>query len=129
MNLLIRNKKMNWLTKKKITSDSLVCKRWWINHPCLKNMSQERKSLYLYHFTVVSTKSFVAIMYVFYNKNNNFFQWTQLVIITSILEKYYGVSTLAVYWTSMIYMVITTGCPKKVPNRILRDVLGNHIFW
>ena len=33
-------------------------------------------------------------------------QWTQLVIITSILEKYYGVSTLAVYWTSMIYMVI-----------------------
>ena len=36
------------------------------------------------------------------------FQWTQLVIITSILEKYYGVSTLAVYWTSMIYMVIVT---------------------
>ena len=29
----------------------------------------------------------------------------QLVIISSILERYYSVSTLAVSWTSMIYMV------------------------
>ena len=29
----------------------------------------------------------------------------QLVIITNILEKYYGVPTLAVSWTSMIFMV------------------------
>ena len=36
---------------------------------------------------------------------SNAFQWTQLVIITNILEKYYGVDTLAVSWTSMIYMV------------------------
>ena len=28
------------------------------------------------------------------------------MIITSILEKYYSISTLAVYWTSMIYMVL-----------------------
>jgi len=43
-------------------------------------------------------------LFVTYSASNAF-QWTQLVIITSILEKYYGVSTLAVYWTSMIYMV------------------------
>ena len=36
---------------------------------------------------------------------SNAFQWTQLVIITNILEKYYNVKTLAVSWTSMIFMV------------------------
>ena len=44
-------------------------------------------------------------MFVLYSASNAF-QWTQLVIITSILEKYYGVTALAVYWTSMIYMVL-----------------------
>ena len=44
-------------------------------------------------------------MFVLYSASNAF-QWTQLVIITNILEKYYGVSALAVYWTSMIYMVL-----------------------
>ena len=44
-------------------------------------------------------------MFVLYSASNAF-QWTQLVIITSILEKYYSISTLAVYWTSMIYMVL-----------------------
>ena len=33
------------------------------------------------------------------------FVFPELVIITNILEKYYGVSTLAVSWTSMIFMV------------------------
>ena len=28
------------------------------------------------------------------------------VIITSILRKYYDISNMAVYWTSMIYMVL-----------------------
>ena len=47
----------------------------------------------------------MLIMFVLYSASNAF-QWTQLVIITSILEKYYNISTLAVYWTSMIYMVL-----------------------
>ena len=46
-------------------------------------------------------------------------QWTQLVIITSILEKYYSVSTIVVYWTSMIYMV--TYIPLIVPASWLLD--------
>lgn len=44
---------------------------------------------------------FLFVMY----STSNAFQWTQLVIITNILEKYYQVPTLAVSWTSMIYMV------------------------
>ena len=48
-------------------------------------------------------------------------QWTQLVIITSILEKYYGVSTLAVYWTSMIYMVII-----KMMMKMLKKMVTLH---
>ena len=46
----------------------------------------------------------VLALFVLYSTSNAF-QWTQLVIITNILEKYYGVGTLAVSWTSMIYMV------------------------
>jgi FLVCR family feline leukemia virus subgroup C receptor-related protein len=41
------------------------------------------------------------------------------VIITSILEKYYSVSTITVYWTSMIYMV--TYIPLIVPASWLLD--------
>ena len=56
-------------------------------------------------YTVYSLRWLMLTMFVLYSASNAF-QWTQLVIITSILEKYYGVSTLAVYWTSMIYMVL-----------------------
>lgn len=53
---------------------------------------------------------------------SNAFQWTQLVIITSILEKYYSVSTITVYWTSMIYMV--TYIPLIIPASWLLDKKG-----
>lgn len=33
------------------------------------------------------------------------FQWIQYAIITNIIADYYGVSELAVQWTSMIYML------------------------
>ena len=56
-------------------------------------------------YTVYSLRWAMLAMFVLYSASNAF-QWTQLVIITSILEKYYGVTTLAVYWTSMIYMVL-----------------------
>ncbi len=46
----------------------------------------------------------ILALFVLYSTANAF-QWTQLVIIGSILEKYYGVTTLAVSWTSMIYMI------------------------
>ena len=47
----------------------------------------------------------VLSLFVMYSASNAF-QWTQLVIITNILEKYYNVSTLSVSWTSMVYMVV-----------------------
>lgn len=56
-------------------------------------------------YIVYNRRWLVLAMFVLYSASNAF-QWTQLVIITSILEKYYSISTLAVYWTSMIYMVL-----------------------
>ena len=55
-------------------------------------------------YTVSSRRWLVLALFVLYSSSNSF-QWTQLVIITNILEKYYQVSTLAISWTSMIYMV------------------------
>ena len=46
----------------------------------------------------------ILFLFVMYSTSNAF-QWTQLVIITNILEKYYQVPIIAVSWTSMIYMV------------------------
>ncbi|XP_023346145.1 uncharacterized MFS-type transporter C09D4.1 [Eurytemora carolleeae] len=56
---------------------------------------------------------------------SNAFQWTQLVIITSILEKYYDVSTLYVYWSSMIFML--TYIPLIFPATWLLDKKGLRI--
>jgi FLVCR family feline leukemia virus subgroup C receptor-related protein len=53
---------------------------------------------------------------------SNAFQWTQLVIITSILEKYYSVSQNKVYWSSMIFMV--TYIPLIFPATWLLDKKG-----
>lgn len=36
----------------------------------------------------------------------NAFQWIQYAIITNIIVKYYGVSEIAVNWTSVCYMLI-----------------------
>ena len=46
----------------------------------------------------------ILFLFVMYSASNAF-QWTQLVIITNILEKYYNVSTFAVSWTSLMFMV------------------------
>ena len=54
--------------------------------------------------TNYSRRWLILFLFVFYSSSNAF-QWTQLVIISSILERYYSVSTLTVSWTSMIYMV------------------------
>ena len=56
-------------------------------------------------YKVYRRRWLILALFVLYSASNAF-QWTQLVIITSILEKYFSVSTLAVYWTSMVYMVL-----------------------
>jgi len=56
-------------------------------------------------YKVYQMRWLMLALFVAYSTSNAF-QWTQLVIITSILEKYYDISTLTVSWTSMIYMVL-----------------------
>lgn len=48
---------------------------------------------------------FILIIYILYAAANSF-QWMEYAIIASIVTKYYKVSTLAVDWTSIIYMAI-----------------------
>ena len=55
-------------------------------------------------YQVYGIRWFILFLFVMYSTSNAF-QWTQLVIITNILEHYYQVKTLAVSWTSMIFMV------------------------
>ena len=55
-------------------------------------------------YTTYSIRWLILFLFVMYSTSNAF-QWTQLVIITNILENYYKVPTLAVSWTSMIFMV------------------------
>ncbi|QQP55268.1 Uncharacterized protein FKW44_008400, partial [Caligus rogercresseyi] len=54
-------------------------------------------------FRVYPKRWMILALFVAYSASNAF-QWTQLVIITSILEKHYGVGSLAISWTSIIYM-------------------------
>ena len=48
---------------------------------------------------------FILFLFVVYSASNAF-NWLDLVIISNVLEKYYNVSTLAITWTSMIYMAV-----------------------
>ena len=55
-------------------------------------------------FKAYKMRWLILTLFVMYSASNAF-QWTQLVIITNILEKYYNVSTFAVSWTSLLFMV------------------------
>ena len=74
---------------------------------CEKNGTQEKmeQSCNVESQYVVYTKRWAMLfIFVMYSASNAF-QWTELVIISNVIETYYDVSTLAVTWTSMIYMV------------------------
>lgn len=47
----------------------------------------------------------ILIIYILYSAANSF-QWMEYAIITSVVTRYYKVSTFAVDWTSIIYMAI-----------------------
>ena len=47
----------------------------------------------------------ILALFIVYSASNAF-NWLDLVIISNVLEKYYNVSTMAVTWTSMIYMAV-----------------------
>ncbi|KAG5340264.1 FLVC2 protein, partial [Acromyrmex heyeri] len=47
----------------------------------------------------------MLIIYMIYS-GSNFFQWIEYSIITNVVIRYYGVSSVMVNWTSMLYMVL-----------------------
>ena len=55
-------------------------------------------------YIVYRKRWLMLFLFVMYSATNAF-QWTELVIISNVIENYYKVSTLTVTWTSMIYMV------------------------
>ncbi|XP_063617071.1 uncharacterized MFS-type transporter C09D4.1 [Cydia splendana] len=60
-------------------------------------------------------------IFVFYSASNAF-QWIQYSIIQDAVVKYYEVSSITVYWTSMIYMI--TYIPLIFPASWLLDKTG-----
>ena len=60
------------------------------NHDC-------KIKLYKRRFTIL-------LIFCLYSMSSAF-QWIEYAIITDIIVKYYGTTTLAVTWTSMIYML------------------------
>lgn len=49
----------------------------------------------------------VLTVFILYSALNSL-QWIQYAIISNIIMKYYNVSSLAVEWTSIIYMALYT---------------------
>lgn len=54
----------------------------------------------------VTSKRFLILFLFSLYSMSNAFQWIQYAIITNVISDYYGVSNLAVNWTSVIFMAI-----------------------
>lgn len=58
-----------------------------------------------HHIKATKRRWLILILFMYYACVNGF-QWIAYCSVTPILVKYYNVSTLAVDWTSVIYMAI-----------------------
>lgn len=56
----------------------------------------------------------------------NALQWIQYAIISNIIMKYYNVSSLAVDWTSIIYMALYT--PLVLPASYIVDKMVRLVY-
>lgn len=63
----------------------------------------------------------ILALFVLYSASNAM-QWIQFSIIADVITKYYGVSTTAVDWTSMIFMILYI--PFIFPGSYIIDKLG-----
>ncbi|XP_063357847.1 uncharacterized MFS-type transporter C09D4.1 [Cydia amplana] len=72
-------------------------------------------------YKVYPTRYLMLGIFVFYSASNAF-QWIQYSIIQDAVVKYYEVSSITVYWTSMIYMI--TYIPLIFPASWLLDKTG-----
>lgn len=67
----------------------------------------------------------VLFIFVLYSASNSM-QWIQYSIIQDAIVKYYGVTSIVVYWTSMVYMI--TYIPLIFPASWLLDKTVRAIF-
>ncbi|XP_072947565.1 choline/ethanolamine transporter flvcr2b isoform X2 [Epargyreus clarus] len=72
-------------------------------------------------YRVYPIRWLVLFIFVLYSASNSM-QWIQYSIIQDAVVKYYGVSSITVYWTSMIYMI--TYIPLIFPASWLLDKAG-----
>ncbi|KRT86292.1 membrane transporter [Oryctes borbonicus] len=71
--------------------------------------------------TVYKIRWVILGIFVLYSASNAM-QWIQYSIIANIITEFYGVSSIAVDWTSMIYMILYI--PTVFPASFLLDKLG-----
>lgn len=69
-------------------------------------------------YKVYPIRWLVLFIFVLYSATNAM-QWLQYSIIQDAVVKYYGVNSITVYWTSMIYMI--TYIPLIFPGSYLLD--------
>lgn len=69
-------------------------------------------------YIVYPVRWVVLFIFIFYSASNSM-QWIQYSIIQDAVVKYYGVTSITVYWTSMIYMI--TYIPLIFPASWLLD--------
>ncbi|XP_038208144.1 feline leukemia virus subgroup C receptor-related protein 2 isoform X2 [Zerene cesonia] len=72
-------------------------------------------------YTVYAIRWLVLFIFVLYSASNSM-QWVQYSIIQDTVVKYYGVTSITVYWTSMVYMI--TYIPLIFPASYLLDKTG-----
>lgn len=70
---------------------------------------------------VYNKRWLILALFVIYSMSNSM-QWIEYSIIANVVEKYYGVPSTYVDWTSMIYMI--TYIPLIFPGSWLLDKLG-----
>lgn len=78
-----------------------------------KENSQEPPKVYKIRWLILG-------IFVLYSASNSM-QWIQYSIIANIITDFYGVTSIAVDWTSMIYMVLYI--PSVFPASFLLDKL------
>lgn len=69
-------------------------------------------------YNVFPIRWLVLFIFVLYSATNSM-QWLQYSIIQDAVVKYYGVTSIMVYWTSMVYMI--TYIPLIFPASYLLD--------
>ncbi|XP_041975281.1 uncharacterized MFS-type transporter C09D4.1 isoform X2 [Aricia agestis] len=83
-----------------------------------KGMDSPKKAV---EYKVFPIRWLVLFIFVLYSASNAM-QWIQYSIIQDAIVKYYGVASITVYWTSMIYMVMYI--PLIFPGSFLLDKKG-----